>query len=112
MFDTDKLVSELTDRYAPCDRVEGTFMHYSFNHLMGYSAIYYTYMWSLVIAKDLFSEFEAHGAFNPKVAQRYRRAVLEAGGAKEAAKLVKDFLGRDYNFEAYGKWLGSPTGRR
>lgn len=112
LFDTSKLMGELNARYAPCDRVEGTFMHCSFNHLMGYSAIYYTYMWSLVIAKDLFSEFETHGAFNPTVAQRYRRTVLEAGGAKEAARLVSDFLGRAYNFDAYGKWLGSPAGRR
>ena len=31
--------------------------------------------------------------------------VLEPGGAKDAALLVKDFLGRDYGFEAYEHWL-------
>src|SRR5205823_3680042 len=34
----------------------GTHFQCNFGHLNGYSAIYYTYMWSLVIAKDLFSK--------------------------------------------------------
>ena len=36
---------------------------------------------------------------------RYRDAVLEPGGSKPAAELVKDFLGRPYAFEAYEAWL-------
>jgi thimet oligopeptidase len=42
---------------------------------------------------------------NPAPALRYRRAVLAPGGAKDAALLVKDFLGREYGFEAYERWL-------
>ena len=34
-------------------------MIHSFGHLDGYSALYYTYMWSLVIAKDIFAEIES-----------------------------------------------------
>jgi thimet oligopeptidase len=79
-------------------------MHLSFGHLDGYSAIYYTYMWSLVIAKDLFTVFEREGLMGP-AALRYRRAVLEPGGSKHAAELVKDFLGREAGFEAYQRWL-------
>src|SRR5262249_6429034 len=74
-------------------------------HLDGYSAMYYTYMWSLVIAKDLYTVFEKEGLMTPAAAQRYRRAVLEPGGSKEAALLVKDFLGRDFGFEAYERLL-------
>ena len=51
-------------------------------------------MWSLVIAKDLFSVFKQEGLLNPAPARRYRRAILEAGGSKPAAELVRDFLGR------------------
>ena len=39
----------------------GTYFHESFGHLDGYSAIYYTYIWSLVIAKDLFGVFRREG---------------------------------------------------
>jgi thimet oligopeptidase len=62
-------------------------------------------MWSLVIAKDLFSVFKKEGLLNPAPAKRYRRAILEAGGSKPAAELVRDFLGRPYDFGAYQKWL-------
>ena len=104
-LDTTRLMAELQDRYTPFKYVEGTYFHESFGHLDGYSAIYYTYMWSLVIAKDLFSVFKKEGLLNPAPAQRYRRAILEAGGSKPAAELVRDFLGRPYDFNAYQQWL-------
>jgi thimet oligopeptidase len=104
-LDTTRLMAELQDRYTPFSYVEGTYFHESFGHLDGYSAIYYTYMWSLVIAKDLFSVFKKEGLLNPAPAQRYRRTVLEPGGSKPAAALVRDFLGRDYDFAAYQQWL-------
>ena len=62
-------------------------------------------MWSLVIAKDLFTPFKAQGLLNKDVAAKYRRAVLEAGGRKPAAAMVQDFLGRPFAFDAYQKWL-------
>jgi thimet oligopeptidase len=83
-LDTTRLMAELQDRYTPFKYVEGTYFHESFGHLDGYSAIYYTYMWSLVIAKDLFSVFQREGLLNGAPAQRYRRAVLEPGGSKPA----------------------------
>ncbi|RZA06749.1 MAG: tetraacyldisaccharide 4'-kinase, partial [Proteobacteria bacterium] len=39
-------------------------MQDSFGHLNGYSAIYYTYRWSKVIADDLFTRFESEGLRN------------------------------------------------
>src|SRR5204862_6111662 len=53
-LDTTALAGELQERYTPFRHVPGTYFQESFGHLEGYSAIYYTYMWSLVIAKDLF----------------------------------------------------------
>ncbi len=104
-LDTTALVAELQARYTPFRAVEGTYFHESFGHLDGYSAIYYTYMWSLVIAKDLFSEFKKAGLMDPATARRYRRAVLEPGGSRPAAELVRDFLGRESAFDAYQAWL-------
>jgi thimet oligopeptidase len=104
-LDTDKLVSQLQERYTPFKYVEGTHMHTAFGHLNNYSAVYYTYMWSLVIAKDMFTEFKEDGVLNPEVAAKYRSAVLGASGTKPAAELVRDFLGRPYSFQAYADWL-------
>ena len=50
--DTTAMVKELVTKYLPTPYVEGTHFQTSFGHLDGYSAVYYTYMWSLVIAKD------------------------------------------------------------
>ncbi len=95
---------ELQEQYAPFAYIDGTRMFASFGHLAGYSSAYYTYMWSLVIAKDLFSAF-GDDMFEPDVARRYRDRVLAPGGSKDAADLVADFLGRPYTFDAYADWL-------
>jgi thimet oligopeptidase len=49
-LDTTAVVAELQNKYTPFRFVDGTYFETSFTHLDGYSAIYYTYMWSLVIA--------------------------------------------------------------
>ncbi len=104
-FDLVKLMAELQNEYSPYSYVDDTHFYASFGHLDGYSAIYYTYMWSLVIAADMFSEFEKNGLRNTKLANHYRRTILEPGGSKDAAELVNDFLGRPYSFDAFAKEL-------
>ena len=104
-LDTTRLVAELQERYTPFRHVEGTYFQASFGHLDGYSAIYYTYMWSLVIAKDLFGAFRAEGMNDPRPAARYRRAILEPGGSRPASELVQAFLGRPFSFDAFRAWL-------
>lgn len=76
-------------------------MQASFGHLDGYSAIYYTYRWSKVIADDLFTRFEAEGLRNRQTATDYRRAVLDPGGTRPASQLVQAFLGREVSLDAY-----------
>ncbi len=98
---------DLQQRYDLFDYIEGTHFHASFGHLTGYSSGYYTYLWSLVIAKDLFSAFDPDDLFAPEVAHRYRDRVLAPGGSKDAADLVADFLGRPYSFAAFRDWLES-----
>ena len=51
-LDMGKTVKELQTKLTPFAFVEGTKFQSNFGHLNGYSAIYYTYMWSMVIAKD------------------------------------------------------------
>lgn len=95
----------LQERYDLCAYVPDTHFHASFGHLEGYGSAYYTYMWSLVIAKDLFSAFDSANLFDTEVSYRYRDTVLAPGGRKDAAELVADFLGRPYSFDAYEAWL-------
>ena len=103
--DTTAMVKELTNKYRPIPFVDGTHFQTSFGHLDGYSAVYYTYMWSLVIAKDLFDRFDGSNLLSPAVAGKYREQILAPGGSKPAAALVKDFLGRPFDFKAWEAWL-------
>jgi thimet oligopeptidase len=102
---TDAMVADLVKKYQPFPFVEGTHFQCAFGHLDGYSAVYYTYMWSLVIAKDMFSQFDKNDLLSPVIAKRYRDAVLAPGGSEPAAVLVEHFLGRPFNFNAYQAWL-------
>ncbi|GAC1527718.1 MAG: hypothetical protein NVS2B4_05230 [Ramlibacter sp.] len=54
---TTQFTAQVQEMYTPFKRVSGTYFHEAFGHLDGYSAVYCPYMWSLVIAKDMFSEF-------------------------------------------------------
>jgi len=98
-------VQRLQKSYTPFAYVPGTRFHTSFGHLVGYSAMYYTYQWSLVIAKDLLTPFESIGLMSTEVTYAYRDKVLVPGGSRDAAELVRDFLGRAYDFAAYERFL-------
>ncbi|HLS98457.1 MAG: M3 family metallopeptidase [Porticoccaceae bacterium] len=102
---------ELEAHYSPMPHQEDTYFYANLGHLNGYSAIYYTYMWSKVIAVDLFSEFARAGLDDRAVAVRFRDRVLAPGGSKPAAQLVEDFLGRPYSFDAFAASLegGNPA---
>jgi thimet oligopeptidase len=101
----DAEVKRLKAKYTPFAFVEGTKFQSNFGHLEGYTALYYTYMWSLVIAKDLLTPFMKEGLMNTKWTYKYRDRILGAGGTKDAADLVKDFLGRPFNYKAFEKYL-------
>jgi thimet oligopeptidase len=103
--DITALVRELQAKYDLFAYVPDTHFQASFGHLQGYGSGYYTYMWSLVIAKDLFSAFDPDDMFDTEVAHRYRDRILAAGGSRDAADLVQDFLGRPYSFGAFEAWL-------
>jgi thimet oligopeptidase len=98
-------VRDLQGVYDVTEYLDDTHFHASFGHLAGYTSAYYTYLWSLVIAKDLFSAFDPADLFDPAVAHRYRDRVLAPGGSKDAAELVSDFLGRPFAFDAFAAWL-------
>ncbi len=68
-----------------------------YNHIFasGYSAGYYSYMWSEVLDADTFAEFKKTGdIFNKELAKKYRE-MLASGGTKTGVELYRDFIGRD-----------------
>lgn len=87
--------------------VEGTHFPATFGHMLGgYSAGYYGYLWSKVFAEDMFSVFLKKGVLDPGTGMRYRKVILEEGNMREPMDLIKSFLGREPNNEAFFKSLG------
>ena len=99
-FDLTQNYNAQIARYSMFPTVAGTHSYASFGHLDGYSAIYYTYVWSKAIALDLFTKFKAAGMRNPQVAREYRKLVLEPGGSQDANLLIENFLGRPMSTQA------------
>ncbi len=54
----------------------------------------------------MYSIFEEDGILNPEVGKRYREFILGQGANKEPMELVKEFLGREPNADAFYKSLG------
>ncbi len=74
----------------------------SFGHvaLQQYGPAYYSYLWSNVIASDLFAEIERHG-FNKAMGHKLIDGILQYGRGRDPEKLLHDFLGRKPNPEAF-----------
>jgi len=68
-----------------------------FNHIIasGYSAGYYSYLWSEVLAVDAWEKFQEDGIFNKETAASFRKTFLEKGGSEEPMVLYKQFRGAD-----------------
>lgn len=95
------------EQYKP---IPETYFQASFGHLMGYAAAYYGYEWSLVYAADMFQRFDELGLLNPEAGKYYRDKVLSKGGTEEEMDMLKDYLGREPNLNAYLRLLGiDPT---
>jgi thimet oligopeptidase len=103
--DLDAFTKDLVKKYSPYPHIEGTHLYAGFGHLEGYSSMYYTYQWSLVLAKDIFTRFEKAGLLDLATAKEYREKILKVGGSKDAKDQVADFLGRSFSLDAYKKWL-------
>jgi len=79
------LMDEIIPRYRT------TYFNHIFNS--GYSAGYYSYLWSEVLAVDAWEKFLADGVFNKATAESFRKTFLEKGGAEEPMVLYKQFRG-------------------
>ena len=67
-----------------------------FSHIIGgYSAGYYSYIWSEVLDADTVDWFKENGGLRRENGDHFRLSLLSRGGSREALSLYKDFRGRD-----------------
>lgn len=73
----------------------------------GYSAGYYSYLWSDVLTADAFGAFvEGGGPYDQKVAERLRKYIFSVGNTVDPAEAYRNFRGRDPRTEALMKKRG------
>jgi peptidyl-dipeptidase Dcp len=72
-----------------------------FSHVFagGYSAGYYSYIWSGVLDTDAFEQFKITTLFNPEKSKSFRKNILEKGGTEDPMDLYKKFRGSEPSIE-------------
>jgi len=84
-FAKRKLIPEIAPRYRTT----------YFSHIIGgYSAGYYSYLWSGVLDNDAFEAFNETSLFDKKTAESFRKNVLEPNGLKDPDEMYFNFRGR------------------
>jgi peptidyl-dipeptidase Dcp len=79
-----------------------------FNHIFsgGYSAGYYSYIWSAVLDADAFEVFKEKGLFDQASALSFRKNILEKGGSIDPMQLYINFRGAEPSIEPLLKRRG------
>lgn len=108
MRDVRKFEKEAMKKIGLIDEILPRYRSTYYSHIFsgGYSAGYYSYLWSEVLDADTFAEFKKTGnIFDPKLAKKYA-AMLANGGSKSGMDLYKGFLGRAPKIDALLKKKG------
>src|SRR5690606_34767096 len=92
------LISSIIPRYR------STYFQHIFSG--GYSAGYYSYIWSGVLDTDAYSVFKSTSLFNPEKAASFRKNILEKGNTEDAMELYKKFRGSEPSIEPLLKKRG------
>jgi peptidyl-dipeptidase Dcp len=76
----------------------------------GYSAGYYSYLWSDVLNADAYEAFtEAGGPYDKKIAERLRKYIFSIGNTIDPADAYRNFRGRDPKVDALMRKRGFPV---
>ncbi|HEY7000150.1 MAG TPA: M3 family metallopeptidase [Candidatus Udaeobacter sp.] len=103
-FETEALHKAGVD-FAP---VPPRYRSFYFSHTFagGYSAGYYSYIWSEVLDADTVEWIKQHGGLKRENGDRFRATLLSRGGSADALDLFKNFVGRDPYIEPLLKRRG------
>ena len=105
-FEIPSVIRDSIARYTPIAYEPEYHLETGWPHITGYSAYFYTYLWSMILARDILQPFQERGSLiDPQVAKRYMAEILVPGSSRPAAELFRRFMGRDYTFDAFERWI-------
>ncbi|MGB2913672.1 MAG: M3 family metallopeptidase, partial [Pyrinomonadaceae bacterium] len=79
----------------------------------GYSAGYYSYLWSDVLTADAFGAFtEGKGPYDKDVAKRLTKYIFSVGNTVDPAEAYRNFRARDPNVDALMIKRGFPVNKK
>ncbi len=100
-IDFDQFMTAMKNQYSSFQFQDGLHQWAGIYDLSDNGALGYHRLWSAVVAAEIFAEFEREGLFDTRLADRYRFALMEAGGSQPATAMVKEFLGRSFETTAF-----------
>lgn len=92
-FEADALADIGLDNPAVPTRYASTYFAHVFSG--GYSAGYYSYIWSEVLDADTVEWFRENGGLTRENGDRFRQRLLGVGGSGDPLAAYRDFRGRD-----------------
>ena len=92
-FEAAALADIGLDNPAVPTRYSSTYFAHVFSG--GYSAGYYSYIWSEVLDADAVEWFRENGGLTRENGDRFRQRLLGVGGSKDPLEAYRDFRGRD-----------------
>ncbi|MDR2684752.1 MAG: M3 family metallopeptidase [Prevotellaceae bacterium] len=107
-IDVEKFEAECIAKMGLIDEIIPRYRSTYFNHIFnsGYSAGYYSYLWSECLDKDAFDLFLEKGIFDPATAKSFKDNILSKGSSDDLMKLYRQFRGRDVSPEPMLKSRG------
>jgi peptidyl-dipeptidase Dcp len=86
--------------FAPIPpRYRSTYFSHIFSNSIGYSAGYYAYIWSEVLARDTQHWFRTHGGLKRANGDLLRNKILSKGFSVDSLTIFKDFYGKAPDIE-------------
>ncbi len=93
----DEFEKSAMDKIGLIDAIIPRYRSTYFQHIFsgGYSAGYYSYIWSEVLDSDAFAAFKEKGLYDQNTAASFRSNILERGGTGNPAEMYRKFRGAD-----------------
>jgi len=96
-------------------RYRSTYFNHIFSSPAGYSAGYYSYLWTQMLDHDSRNWFRQNGGLTRENGQHYRETVLSQGGTQDYFEMYRTFAGREpdvkYMLEALGLTAADTPGQ-